>query len=269
MTKRQVFYSFHYSRDAWRASKVRNMGVVEGNRMVTDNEWEEVKRKGDKAIQHWIDDQLKYRSCTVVLVGAETAERNWVQYEIIKSWNEGMGVVGIYINGLLDRNQKTDNKGCNPFDYVEVGGIPLSQIAKCYTPRGYTSADIYASINANINVWVEEAIRIRDQYGKPTVNRSQIPTVTLPKPYISAAKPYPSIIEELAMAVAEEKKRKQQAAEELLRKAAEEASRKKQVSNEKIAALIEAVQEQQDKKKRESEKLIAALLDGLQKRQDK
>lgn len=28
MAKRQVFFSFHYSRDSWRASQVRNMGKV-------------------------------------------------------------------------------------------------------------------------------------------------------------------------------------------------------------------------------------------------
>ena len=38
-----VFYSFHYNADNARASQVRNMGVVEGNRPATDNEWEQVK----------------------------------------------------------------------------------------------------------------------------------------------------------------------------------------------------------------------------------
>ena len=28
MAKRQVFFSFHYSNDSWRASQVRNMGRV-------------------------------------------------------------------------------------------------------------------------------------------------------------------------------------------------------------------------------------------------
>lgn len=31
MAKRQVFYSFHYENDAWRAGQVRNIGVLEGN----------------------------------------------------------------------------------------------------------------------------------------------------------------------------------------------------------------------------------------------
>jgi len=39
MPRRQVFYSFHYEADAWRAAQVRNMGVVEGNQPASDNEW--------------------------------------------------------------------------------------------------------------------------------------------------------------------------------------------------------------------------------------
>lgn len=34
---RKVFYRFHYQRDGWRASKVRNIGVVEGSRPASDN----------------------------------------------------------------------------------------------------------------------------------------------------------------------------------------------------------------------------------------
>jgi len=42
--------------DSWRASKVRNMGAIEGNSPVTDNDWEKVKKGGDKAIEKWIDE---------------------------------------------------------------------------------------------------------------------------------------------------------------------------------------------------------------------
>lgn len=51
MTKRQVFYSFHFKNDSWRAGQVRNIGVVEGNMPVSSNDWEEVKRKGDDSIK--------------------------------------------------------------------------------------------------------------------------------------------------------------------------------------------------------------------------
>jgi len=56
--KRRVFYSFHYTPDNWRAGQVRNIGVIEGNRPATDNDWETVKKGGDRAIERWISAQM-------------------------------------------------------------------------------------------------------------------------------------------------------------------------------------------------------------------
>ena len=61
---RRCFFSFQYKPDNWRAAQVRNMGMVEGNVPVTDNNWETITSGGDPAIKKWIDDQLKGRSCT-------------------------------------------------------------------------------------------------------------------------------------------------------------------------------------------------------------
>jgi hypothetical protein len=58
MVKTRVFYSFHYKKDVMRASIIRNIGVIEGNSLVSDNKWEEVKRGGDVAIKKWIDDNM-------------------------------------------------------------------------------------------------------------------------------------------------------------------------------------------------------------------
>ncbi|MYV06425.1 TIR domain-containing protein [Furfurilactobacillus milii] len=79
---RRVFYSFHYQLDASRVQQIKNIGAIEGQKIVNSNEWEAVKRQGDLAIQNWIDDAMMYTSCTIVLVGEETADRKWVQYEI-------------------------------------------------------------------------------------------------------------------------------------------------------------------------------------------
>ena len=84
---RRVFYSFHYLPDNWRASQVRNIGAVEGNQAATDNDWETVKKGGDPAIEKWIDGQLINRTCTIILIGRDTANRKWIDYEIHKSWN--------------------------------------------------------------------------------------------------------------------------------------------------------------------------------------
>lgn len=45
MAKRQVFFSFEFNKDAWRASQVRNMGKVDDSSTFSDNDWEEVKEK--------------------------------------------------------------------------------------------------------------------------------------------------------------------------------------------------------------------------------
>src|SRR6266496_975887 len=84
---RRCFYSFHYDADVARAAQVRQIGAIEGNRQATDNEWETITKGGDAAIQRWIADQIYGKSCTIVLVGGETANRKWINYEIVKSWN--------------------------------------------------------------------------------------------------------------------------------------------------------------------------------------
>ena len=163
---RRTFYSFHYKPDNWRAAKVRSIGVIEGNRPVTDNKWEQIKRGGDRAIQKWIDGQLKGKSCTIILIGAKTAGRKWIKYEIKKSWNDGKGVLGIYIHNLLDRDGYKATKGKNPFaDFtMNRDGKKLSSIVETYDPPYSNSKKVYAYIKENLATWVEDAISIRENY---------------------------------------------------------------------------------------------------------
>lgn len=163
---RKVFFSFYYAGDGWRASQVRNMGALEGNAPCSDNDWETVKKGGDKAIEKWIADQLIGRSCTVVLVGGETANRKWVIHEIQESWNGKKGVVGIRIHNLKDRNANAGTYGANPFDKLTLqnGTKKLSSVVKLYNPSGANSTDVYNSIKNNIAAWVEEAVKTRDEY---------------------------------------------------------------------------------------------------------
>jgi len=162
-TKRQVFYSFHYEPDAWRAAQVRNIGAIEGNKPAPDNDWETVTKSGDAAIKKWIADQMKYRSCTVVLIGNKTANRKWINHEIIESWNAGMGIVGIHIHGLKNQDEYISTQGENPFDYITHGnsGKKLSSIVKCYNPAGNNSKERYDWISRYLSDAVEEAINIR------------------------------------------------------------------------------------------------------------
>jgi hypothetical protein len=161
---RKVFFSFHYDVDKWRASQVRNIGALEGNVPCSDNDWEAVKKGGDKAIEKWICDQFVGRSCTVVLVGGTTATRKWVLHEIQESWNANKGVVGIRIHNLKDESSNLGTYGSNPFDNLTLqNGIKtLSSLVKLYDPPGVLSTDVYKHIKDNISSWVEEAITIRN-----------------------------------------------------------------------------------------------------------
>lgn len=163
-TKRQVFYSFHFNRDFWRAGTVRSIGAIEGNEPASDNEWEEIKKGGDESIKKWIKGQMEYRSCTVILAGTYTANRKWVNHEIIESWNYGMGVVAIHIYGLKNQDGLISAIGENPFNYITVGNKSLAEIAKCYIPSGDTSKERYDWISKYLADAVEEAINIRGKY---------------------------------------------------------------------------------------------------------
>ncbi len=162
---RKCFYSFHYIPDCQRAAQIRQIGSIEGNRPASDNDWETVTKGGEAAIKRWIANQMTGRSCTVILVGSGTANRKWINHEIVESWKAGMGVVGIYIHGIKNLAGETSSKGNNPFDYITHGTTQkkLSTIVKCYNPGGSTSKEKYAWISQHLANAVEEAIKIQKE----------------------------------------------------------------------------------------------------------
>jgi hypothetical protein len=161
---RRAFYSFHYDADNARASQVRNMGVVDGNRPATDNDWETVKRGGDPGIERWISAQFEGKTCAIVLIGAETAGRKWINYEIIEAWKRKIGILGIHVHNLKNLQGQQSPKGANPFSVIKLNkgqGDPLSNFISAYNPPSTDSKQAYAYINENLSSWVETAINQR------------------------------------------------------------------------------------------------------------
>jgi hypothetical protein len=155
-----VFYSFHYDRDAARVQQIMNMGVIESQQLLSSQQWEHVRRQGRAAIKDWIEKHVRYKTAVVVLVGAETASREWVNYEITKGWNDKRGLVGIRINGLAPLGLSQDRPGANPFTNVRLdGGRTVADDARLHRPSGTTSKEIYASIQANLTTWVDNAYK--------------------------------------------------------------------------------------------------------------
>lgn len=117
---RRAFFSFKY-KDVSRAMVVRNSWVTQGKDaagFIDAASFEEVKRKGDKAIRNWIDDQLNGTSVTIILVGEKTCSSRWVKYEIEKSIEIGNGLLGIDISKIKDlQGNTTDRCGQIPKGY--------------------------------------------------------------------------------------------------------------------------------------------------------
>jgi hypothetical protein len=114
---RHVYFAFHYKSDIWRANQVRNSGLLFGASSVgfADRSlWEKAKTKGRKALENLILDGLEGTSATVVLIGAETADRKWVQFEIKESYERNNALVGVRIHHLADQQGYAARKGRVP-----------------------------------------------------------------------------------------------------------------------------------------------------------
>ncbi|CAI2160065.1 MTH538 TIR-like domain (DUF1863) [Serratia fonticola] len=155
----KCFISFHYKADSWRVSQIRQIGAIDKQPLLVSNEWEEIKKKGDGAIEEWIANNMKGKECLVVLVGEKTAGRRWVKHEIKKAWKDGLGVLAIYIHNLKDSGGNQSSKGSNPFSDLTVDGEAIT--GEVYDPPFTVSTDVYDYIKLNIETWVSEAVKAR------------------------------------------------------------------------------------------------------------
>jgi hypothetical protein len=157
---RRSFFSFHYKNDVSRAHVVRNSWVTKPDRetagFIDAAEFEEVKKKGEAAVQKWIDGQLISTTVTVVLIGAETNTRDYIKYELKRSYARGNGMLGIYIHNIKNFKGETSTKGSNQFG--EIGknakgeAVYFSSEYSCYdwvNDDGYT----------NLGKWIEGAAK--------------------------------------------------------------------------------------------------------------
>ncbi len=154
---RNVYFSFHYQRDIFRVQVVRNSWVCyPTNRHAGYFDrglWEEAKTKGAPAIRKLIDEGMAQTGVTVVLIGAETANRTWVDYEIRRSIELGKGLLGIRINNVRAMSSGTDYAGNNPF--TKYGPYSGSSVRTTY------DVPVYDWVNDNgfnnLGTWVEAA----------------------------------------------------------------------------------------------------------------
>ena len=122
---RNVFFSFHYQRDIMRVQQVKQHYVTKGNYIESgffDGSLEEkAKKDGDETVKRMINNGLSGSSVLCVLIGNETYTRRWVDYEILKSVELGMGIFGVRIHKLKHPQNGADTAGSNPFYYLGYG----------------------------------------------------------------------------------------------------------------------------------------------------
>lgn len=157
---RRVFFSFHYQNDVVRANHVRKSNVtkdsIEVAGFVDSADFEKVEQEGDAAIKKWINNQLSGTSVTVVLIGSQTSNRDYVKYELQQSYAKGNGMLGIYIHQCKDFSGKTSTKGDNYFGDIgqDINGnkVYFSSTYPCYD---WIDDDGYN----NLGKWIEAAAK--------------------------------------------------------------------------------------------------------------
>lgn len=140
-------------RNSWVTKEKSSDRAAEG--YIDAASFEEVKKKGDSAVEKWIDDELKGTSVTVVLIGKETNDRKFIKYEIERSIDRGNGLLGIYINKIENQNGEDDEYGKNPFDQfqdlLKENNYSNPKIYYWFIDEGYR----------NIDKWIEDAAKER------------------------------------------------------------------------------------------------------------
>lgn len=116
---RFVFFSFDYSDVGnFRVNVVRNSWLLKNRQetFVDGSIWETAKSKGEAHLKTLIEDGLNRTSVTAVLIGQGTANRRWVNYEIVKSFERGNGILGVHINRIRGKDGYIVSRGANPLD---------------------------------------------------------------------------------------------------------------------------------------------------------
>ena len=123
---RRVFFSFNYDDVAdFKVNVVRNSRALKNPKykstFIDKSLWEEARRKNPSALKWLMDTNLNGTSVTVILIGNNTANRRWVNYEIVKSFVEGKGIMSIHLNRIRSKStSKISMKGINPLSRIKV-----------------------------------------------------------------------------------------------------------------------------------------------------
>lgn len=120
---RKTFFSFHYKPDVQRAQVVRKSQFFKdhGDAGFYDaSAFEKAMNEDPAELKRFLRKEMQGTSVICVLVGAETASRRWVRFEVLQALFDGRGLVGVRIHSIADFDGKTVTPGDNPFNLLGV-----------------------------------------------------------------------------------------------------------------------------------------------------
>ena len=156
--EQRLFLSYHFEADYWRVAQIRNRLLVDEDMRVQavleSATWDELKKDGHSAVETFIENQLRAASVALILFGTETATREWVRYEVMRSHQLGLGVIAIDIHRIRDRNGQIAKPGPNPLSLwqVEIDGEQRA-FSEIYPTYDWVEDDG----SNNIARWIAEA----------------------------------------------------------------------------------------------------------------
>lgn len=122
LTRRKVFFSYHHGGDqAWYDECTT--AFHDRLQLMTDNSLERRidSQNVDYVMRRIREHHLHGSSCTVVLCGANTWRRRYVDWEILASLNQGMGLVGVWLPPLPSDSNGGTQKPARLQDNIDSG----------------------------------------------------------------------------------------------------------------------------------------------------
>lgn len=120
---RKTFFSFHYKPDVQRAQVVRKSQYFKDHEeagFYDASAFEKTKSENPDSLKRFLRKEIQGTSVICVLIGAETASRRWVRFEIMQALRDARGLVGVRIHSIADFDGKTVSAGDNPFDLLGI-----------------------------------------------------------------------------------------------------------------------------------------------------
>ena len=108
---RRCFFIFDYENDWSRAKQINDLALVGGTALAGFDgaaAWKVASKEGDAEVNRLIDEALPGSSATIVLIGAKTADLEYVDHAIEQSIKRQNGIVGFFVHDMPDENGQTE-----------------------------------------------------------------------------------------------------------------------------------------------------------------